>query len=78
MSEIPKRVDESAPRVVLDLHAGPYQWSTWEHDNYAHEHAVARVAVEALRKITAGWLPGNCGQIGDEALAKIEASGWKP
>ena len=48
----------------------------------AHEHAVAKRAVEALREIRdakeSDWAYDPARRMSVEALREIEASGWQP
>lgn len=77
MTEIPKRPETDDYPVASDL------WFALR----GYEHEVARVAVEALLTIDATFhgnplryleAANKAVNVAGEALAKIEASGWKP
>lgn len=68
MTDIPKRQSDEPHYASVAAHI-------------AHEHAVAKVAVQALRELDGYTHDINLRYVSEtirEALAKIEASGWRP
>lgn len=73
MTDIPKRPDPEQYSDTGELYRRAYWW-----DKDKHEHAVAKAAVEALRKIsndTSGT--GRDWILAQKTLRTIEESGWR-